>query len=331
MGAELTHFNVTAMAHDMATHVLALDERTVTLACLPMFHVMGQVTVHHAVLSVGGEVVLMPRFEPRTALELLQRHRVSFLVAVPTMFFGLLREPEAASFDLSSLKHCTSGGAPLPVDVIRAFEARWGLTIREGYGSSETSPLITFEHYDRPKKPGSVGSPMPGVEVRLERADGTIVDRPGEPGEICVSGYNVMKGYYKRPDETRVAIVNGWFHTGDVGVVDEDGAYRIVDRLKEMIIRGGLNVYPREVEDVLYAHPAVAEAAVIGVPDEAQGEEVKAVIALKPGAAATTEQDIISYCRERLALYKFPRVVEFRDALPKGSTGKILKSALKGG
>jgi long-chain acyl-CoA synthetase len=211
---------------------------------------------------------------------------------------------------------------------LRAFRDRYQVDILEGYGLSECSPLVTFDLPSFPKKVGSIGVPLPGVEIRLVAPDGTVATRPGEPGEIWVMGPNVMKGYYKRPEETRATIESGWLRTGDVGTFDEEGRYRIVDRLKELIIRGGLNVYPREVEEVLYAHPAVAEAAVIGVPDDAQGEEVKAVIALKPGTTAT-EQDIISYCREHLALYKYPRIVEFRDSLPKGATGKILKKALK--
>jgi long-chain acyl-CoA synthetase len=327
-GAELTHLNLFLNAHTYASHIVQLREDTVALACLPLFHIMGQVTVHHAVLHVGGEVVLLPRFEPRTAFELMQKHKVTLFVGVPTMYLALLHFPEASTFDLSALRTCGSGGASMPMETMRVFEERYRVSILEGYGLSETSPLTCFNGFPKPKKAGAIGLPIPGVEVRLEAPDGTVITKPNEPGEICIKGFNVMKGYYKKPDETRAAIRNGWLRSGDVGIVDEEGYFKIVDRLKDLIIRGGLNVYPREVEEVLYTHPAVAEAAVIGVPDPAQGEEVKAVIALKAGASAT-EQDIISYCRERVALYKFPRSVEFRDALPKGATGKIDKKKLK--
>jgi long-chain acyl-CoA synthetase len=202
------------------------------------------------------------------------------------------------------------------------------VNILEGYGLSETSPVASFNVLDRPKKAGSIGIPIAGVEFRLEDHQGNVIAEPGKPGEICIKGHNVMKGYYKRPEANAESIKGGWFHTGDIATRDADGYYFIVDRKKDMIIRGGFNVYPREIEEVLYSHPAVAEAAVIGVKHESHGEEVKAVLALKPGTTAT-EQDIISYCKERLAAYKYPRLIEFRDSLPKGPTGKILKRELR--
>jgi long-chain acyl-CoA synthetase len=217
----------------------------------------------------------------------------------------------------------------MPVEVMRAFDERYKVDILEGYGLSETSPVATFNTLDRPKKPGSIGLPIFGIELKLIDDTGKTIAEPMVPGEICIKGHNVMKGYYKRPEANAESIKNGWFSTGDVAHRDADGFYFIVDRKKDMIIRGGFNVYPREVEEVLYAHPAVAEAAVIGVKHESHGEEVKAVLALKPGQKATAEE-IIAYCKEKVAAYKYPRIVEFRDALPKTATGKILKRELRG-
>jgi len=275
----------------------------------------------------------MRRFEPEAALELMERHRVTFFAGVPTMYFGLLQhvdaDEDAGRRRLDALATCLSGGAPMPVEVMRAFDERYGVSILESYGLSETSPVASINHPDRPKKPGSIGTPIDGVEFRLVDDAGHPIDAAGTPGEICIKGYNIMKGYHARPEATAEAIHDGWFRTGDVAVRDTDGYYVIVDRKKDMILRGGFNVYPREIEEVLYAHPAVREAAVIGVPHESHGEEIRAVIALKPGAAADSGE-IIAYCRQRLAAYKYPRQVEFRDTLPKGPTGKILKKALRG-
>jgi long-chain acyl-CoA synthetase len=211
---------------------------------------------------------------------------------------------------------------------MRAFDEKYGVNILEGYGLSETSPVASFNVLHRPKKPGSIGLPIEHVEFKLVDEQGRTVSEPLVPGEICIKGVNVMKGYYKRPEANAAAIQDGWFATGDVAHRDAEGYYFIVDRKKDMIIRGGFNVYPREVEEVLYAHPAVGEAAVIGVPHESHGEEVKAVLALKAGHEAGA-QEIIAYCKERLAAYKYPRIVEFRDALPKTATGKILKRELR--
>jgi long-chain acyl-CoA synthetase len=335
-GAELSHANALMNSIVLAKYLLPISHETVALACLPLFHSMGQTAVHNTVLQAGGKLVLMQRFEPRTALELIERWRVTMFCGVPTMYVAMLREIEAAPSsgdgawrpDVSSLSLCLSGGSSIPVEVMRAFDARFNVNVLEGYGLSECSPCASFNQLSRPKKPGSIGVPVPWVEMRLVRPDGSLIVEPGERGEICVKGHNVMKGYYRKPEDTERAIRDGWLHTGDVGVRDDDGYYYVVDRIKDMIIRGGLNVYPREIEEVLYQHPAVAEAAVIGIPDELQGEEIKAFVVAKP-AAAVTEQDIISYCRERLAVYKYPRVVELRASLPKGATGKILKKDLQ--
>jgi len=325
-GAELTHFNMFFNARYCGTSLLPVDDGTVALATLPLFHSFGQTVIHNAVIGRGGTVVLLPRFEPIAALELMQKYRVNLFAGVPTMYFALLHTPEADDYDLD-LSYCVSGGAAMPVEVMKAFDDKYGVNILEGYGLSETSPVVSFNVLDRPKKPGSIGPPLWGMQFRLEDDEGNIITDTGTPGEICIKGHAVMRGYYKKPEATAEAIIEGWFHTGDIGTVDEDGYYYIVDRKKDLIIRGGFNVYPREIEEVLYGHPAIAEAAVIGVPHESHGEEVKAIVALKPGTEAT-EDELIAYCKEHLAAYKYPRSFEFRSELPKGPTGKILKREL---
>jgi long-chain acyl-CoA synthetase len=327
-GAELTHFNLVCNAEYCASRLLPLTPQTVALAVLPLFHSFGQTLLQNAVLCAGGTVVLMSRFDPGAALGLMQKHRVSLFGGVPTMFFALLHHPKSDRYDVSSLEHCVSGGAAMPVDVMRAFDDKYGVNILEGYGLSETSPVASFNVLDRPKKDGSIGIPIGGVEFRLTDETGATITKPMVPGEICIKGHNVMKGYYKRPEATAEAIRAGWFSTGDVAYRDAEGYYFIVDRKKDMIIRGGYNVYPREIEEVLYAHPAVREAAVIGVEHERHGEEVKAFLALKPEQRVTSDE-IVAYCRQKLAAYKYPRIVEFRESLPKTATGKILKRELR--
>ena len=328
-GAVLSHFNLFFNAHISSTRVVPLGPDDVALATLPLFHSFGQTVMQNAPLCAGGTVVLLPRFEPKAAFDILDSQKVTFFGGVPTMYFALLNHPNADQYDLSNLKFCVSGGAPMPVEVMKAFDAKYGVSILEGYGLSETSPVASFNLLGRPRKIGSIGVPLWGVEFRLVDTDGNVVDETDTPGEIQIKGHNVMKGYWKRPEATAEAIQDGWFATGDVANRDADGYYFIVDRKKDMILRGGFNVYPREVEEVLYAHPAVAEAAVIGVAHSSHGEEVKAVLVLKAGASATAEE-IIAYCKEHLAAYKYPRLVEFRESLPKTATGKILKRELRG-
>jgi long-chain acyl-CoA synthetase len=240
--------------------------------------------------------------------------------------------PTTSTFDptdmLKTLRVCVSGGAALPLEVLKGFEQRFGAPILEGYGLSESSPVACFNQLDAPRKPGTIGTPVWGVQMRIAAPDGTVLPA-GEPGEVQIRGHNIMKGYYKRPEETQAALADGWLRTGDVGKVDEDGYYAIVDRLKDLIIRGGFNVYPRELEEVLLTHPAIAQAAVIGVPDPRWSEEVKAVVTLKPEQSITPDQ-LVAWCRDNMASYKYPRIVEIRDALPLGPTGKILKRALRG-
>ena len=327
-GAELSHFNLFYNADYAANRLVSLPPETVALAVLPLFHSFGQTVIQNSALRVGGTTVLLPRFEPKAAFELMQKHRVTFFAGVPTMYFALLHFPDASQYDISSLQFCSSGGSAMPVEVMRAFDQKYNVNIIEGYGLSETSPVACFNRLDKPKRPGSIGVPIAGVEFKLIDDQGRTINEPMVPGEICIKGHNVMKGYYKRPEANAESIKDGWFSTGDIAHRDTDGYYFIVDRKKDMIIRGGFNVYPREVEEVLYAHPAVAEAAVIGIKHESHGEEVKAVIALKPGQKATVE-DIMAYCKEKLAAYKYPRFIEFRDSLPKTATGKILKRELR--
>jgi long-chain acyl-CoA synthetase len=277
----------------------------------------------NASVSAGACLALMPRFDAEEALEIITRDEVTLLHGVPTMFHALLNHPQRDRYDVSSVRLCCSGGSAMPVQVMRGFERAFGCLILEGYGLSETSPVASFNHVDRERKPGSIGTPIHGVEMKV--VDPEDNDLPvGEVGEIVIRGHNVMKGYHNRPEATAEAMQGGWFHTGDLARVDEDGYFFIVDRKKDMIIRGGYNVYPREVEEVLYEHPAVLEAAVIGVPDAALGEEIGTCVVLRAGADLSAD-DIRDFVKDRVAAYKYPRHVWFADELPKGATGKVLK------
>jgi long-chain acyl-CoA synthetase len=328
-GAELSHFNLMHNAEYVSTRLLSFGHDTVALAVLPLFHSFGQTVVQNATLRVGGTLVLLPRFDPKVAFQLMHEHKVTVFAGVPTMYFALLNLPEANQYSVSSLRYCVAGGSAMPVEVMRAFDHKYNVNILEGYGLSETSPVASFNVLDRPKKAGSIGLPLHGVEFKLIDEQGQTIEAAMTAGEICIRGPNVMKGYYKKPDANKESIKDGWFSTGDVAHRDADGYYFIVDRKKDMIIRGGFNVYPREIEEVLYAHEAVLEAAVIGVPHASHGEEVKAVLAFKPGKQASNDE-VIAFCKERLAAYKYPRIIEVRDSLPKTATGKILKRELRG-
>ncbi len=322
-GAELTHSNLLS---NVTTCVGLFDGTSddVIFGGLPLFHSFGQMCGLNAAVTCGATLTLIPRFDPTKALEVLQRDKVTIMQGVPTMYVALVQHPEHGSYDTSSLRLSVSGGASLPVEILRGFEKEFDAILLEGYGLSETSPVASFNHPDRERKAGSIGTPIKDVEMRLVDQDWHDVPA-GEIGEIAIKGPNVMKGYWQRPDATAEVIRDDWFRTGDLAKVDEEGYYFIVDRAKDMIIRGGYNIYPREVEEVLYEHPAVAEAAVVGVPDPEYGEEVGAAITLKPGASATSEE-IQQFVKDRIAAYKYPRVVWFlADGLPKGPTGKILK------
>ena len=326
-GAELTHSNL-AINADVSKALFSLDHDDVVLGTLPLFHAFGQTCALNAAVSAGSSLALIPRFSADRALATVQREGVTVFEGVPTMFSALLHHPEREQFDVSTLRVCVSGGAALPVEVLRGFEQAFGCVILEGYGLSETSPVACFNHPDRERKPGSIGTPIEGVEMRLVDDHRQEV-ASGEVGEIAIRGHNVMKGYWNRPDATADAIDSaGWFYSGDIARIDEDGCYFIVDRKKELIIRGGYNVYPREIEEVLYEHPAVREAAVVGIPHSELGEEVGAAVALKPGETVT-ESEIRDYVKANVAAYKYPRHVWFVDELPKGPTGKILKRAIE--
>jgi len=319
-GAELTHGNLRRNV-EVVVDMLALSSSDVILGALPLFHSFGQTCGLSAAIASGACLTLIPRFDPGKALEIIERDEVTVFEGVPTMFAAMLQG--AQDRDATSLRLCVSGGAAMPVEVMRAFEDAFGCKILEGYGLSETSPVSSFNHPDRERKPGSIGTPVAGVEMKVVDEHDNEVPA-GEVGEIVIRGHNVMKGYLNRPEATAEAMGGGWFHTGDMAKVDEDGYFFIVDRKKDMIIRGGYNVYPREIEEVLYEHPAVREAAVIGVPHPELGEEVAAAVALKPGADAS-EDELREHVKAQVAAYKYPRHVWLVDELPKGPTGKILK------
>src|SRR3954453_4118312 len=325
-GAELTHDNLRTNVEVMRG-VFGFCEDDVVLGALPLFHSFGQTCGMNAAVAGGACLTLLPRFEPAKALEILQRDGVTVFEGVPTMYGALLHEPGRESADLSKLRLCVSGGASLPVELMRAFEDSFGAIILEGYGLSEASPVASFNHPDRERKPGSIGTPIEGVEMKVVDEDDNEV-AAGEVGEIVIRGHNVMKGYWNRPDATEEVMKGGWFHTGDMAKVDEDGYFFIVDRKKDLIIRGGYNVYPREVEEVLYEHPKIREAAVVGVPHDEWGEEIGAAVVAHEGEELAPEE-VSEYVKERIAAYKYPRVVWFLDDLPKGPTGKILKREIE--
>jgi long-chain acyl-CoA synthetase len=321
-GAELTHVNLRRNVAASA-RLFGLVAGDVIFGGLPLFHSFGQTCTMNAAISAGATVTLLPRFDAARALQILERDRCTVFEGVPTMYGALLNHPDRDRVDVSCLRVCASGGSSLPVEVMRGFEEAFGCKVLEGYGLSETSPVASFNHPDRERKPGSIGTPLEGVEFRLVDDDGNDV-ASGEIGEILIKGHNVMKGYWRCPEATAASIKDGWLATGDLARVDHDGYYFIVDRKKDLVIRGGYNVYPREVEEVLYEHPAVREAAVVGIPDDEWGEEVGAAVALKDGRSADAGE-LIAFVKEQVASYKYPRRIWFVDELPKGPTGKILK------
>lgn len=324
-GAMLTHGNLSRNADVAVRTLVEIEPDDVIMGCLPLFHVFGLTCGLNVAVLAGVTLTLTPRFEPRNALEVIEREGVTVFEGVPTMYSALLSAADnLGAAATRSLRTCVSGGAALPVQVLTDFENTFGCTVLEGYGLSESSAVASFNHPDRPRKAGSIGTPIEDVEMRVVDLDGVEVPR-GETGEIQIRGHNVMKGYWNLPAATKATITpDGWLRTGDVGRIDEDGYFYVVDRTKDLIIRGGYNVYPREIEEVLYEHPAVAEAAVIGIPHKSLGEEVGAAIALKKGAAVTAD-DLREYVKARVAAYKYPRLVWLVDTLPKGPTGKLLK------
>ncbi len=321
-GAELTHSNLTSNVSAVVS-LHSFGENDVLLGALPLFHSFGQTCAMNAAVAAGGTLSLIPRFDADRVLHIIERDRATVFQGVPTMYSALLHHPQRESFDMSTLRVCVSGGASLPAEVLRGFEEAFGCTLLEGYGLSETSPVASSNRPDRERRPGSVGMPIEGVSMKIVDDEGSELP-PGSRGEIVIRGPNVMKGYWGRPEATAEVMRDGWFHTGDVGVMDDDGYFYIVDRIKELIIRGGYNVYPREVEEVLYEHPAVREVAVVGVPHPELGEEVAAAVALQDGADVD-EDSLREWVKARVAAYKYPRRITFLDELPKGPSGKILK------
>ncbi|MFE3777642.1 AMP-binding protein, partial [Amycolatopsis sp. NPDC059090] len=330
-GAELSHGNTmlnVLTANRILRNRPASDSHVV---CLPLFHTFGATVQLHVGFSTAATLHLVPRFDAGHVVRLMAEEDITFFAGVPTMWWGLLREltPDVDVARIAkNLRIGMSGGASLPVELIKEIDTRLGVRILEAYGLSETSPLATIGDPDAPSRPGSIGKPVWGVEVKLIKSDWTEVTGPGEIGEIAVRGHNVMKGYHGRPEATAEAIRGGWLRTGDLARRDEDGWYYIVDRSKDMIIRGGYNVYPREIEEVLLTHPAVSLAAVVGVPHESHGEEVKAFVILRGGTEATP-RELVEWSKEQMAGYKYPRIVEIVDSLPTTATGKILKRQLR--
>ena len=326
-GAELTHAGLGSNARTTQETLLEGSPDDVIMGCLPLFHVFGLTCSLNAGVLAGSCLTLIPRFDGAKALSVIGRDRVTVFEGVPTMFSAMLHAPDRDAADVSTLRLCVSGGSAMPVEVMRSFEETFGCIVLEGYGLSETSPVSCFNHPHAERKPGSIGTPIRGVEQRLVDDEGKDV-AAGEVGEIAIRGENVMKGYWQRPEDTAKAIPDGWFRTGDLARTDEDGYYFIVDRKKEMIIRGGYNVYPREIEEALYEHPAVAEVACVGIAHPELGEEVGAAVALKPGATAEVGE-LRDFAKARVAAYKYPRHVWLVDVLPKGPTGKILRRAVE--
>ncbi len=326
-GAELTHANLHKNCTVSASTLVQLTEDDKLLGALPLFHSFGQTCTLNAGFCNRAMISMIPRFDPDKALEIIERDGITIFQGVPTMYNAMLASGSADSADTSTLRLCMSGGAAMPEEVMRKFEEKFGCQVLEGYGLSETSPVASFNHPDRGSKPGSIGTPIEGVEMKVVDDDGNEVEQ-GEVGEILIKGHNVMKGYWNREEATAESIKDGWFHSGDIAKVDEDGYFFIVDRKKDLIIRGGYNVYPREIEEVLYEHPAIQEAAVVGVPHEELGEEVGAAIVLKEGEDVDADE-IKKYVKGEVAAYKYPRQVWFMDELPKGPTGKILKREIE--
>jgi len=326
-GAEITHLNVTMNVVVSAQHSFDIDETDVVLGCLPLFHTFGQTCCMNTSFYVGATVVMLPRFNGPAALDLLVDEKCTIFMGVPTMYVGLI-EAAKSSEKRPSLKSALSGGAALPEAVLEQFNELYDTQVLEGYGLTETSPVATFNQKGFPPVPGTVGKSIWGVDVEIARAE--MEERiellpTDELGELVVRGHNVFKGYLNKPEATEAAIIDGWFRTGDLGTKDADGYVRIVDRKKDMVIRGGYNVYPRDVEEVLLRHPAVAQVAVIGLPDPTSGEEICAVVVLD---GEVSEADLVSWSKQHLAAYKYPRRVFFTDGFPLGPSGKVLKREL---
>ncbi|HWE14855.1 MAG TPA: long-chain fatty acid--CoA ligase [Solirubrobacteraceae bacterium] len=325
-GAMLMHSNIRSGA-EVGRDLVDAGPDSVAVATLPLFHVFGMNSIMNCMIHARGLMTLVPRFDPGKVLEVIERDRATTFGGVPTMYAALLHHPDRARYDVSSLNLCISGGAALPVEVLRGFDEAFGAKVLEGYGLSESTGMATFNTPDRERKPGSIGVPVGGTVIKLVDGNDSEVAQ-GEPGELVMRGPFVMKGYWDRDEATPEVMRGGWLHTGDIATADADGYLFIVDRKKDLIIRGGYNVYPRELEEVLYTHPAVRAAAVIGVPHESLGEEVGAAVVLMEGEHVTTDE-LREYMKQKVAAYKYPRVIWLTDELPQGATGKVLKREIK--
>lgn len=326
-GVVLTHYNITANVVQLNEFLQRGDRHETVVVVLPLFHSYGFTAALGLGLGTGSTCILVPRFDAGGLLKLIQKYRPSSFPGVPTIYTALLQHKEVAQYDLASIEICASGAAPMPVELMQRFEQVTGGHILEGYGLTECSPVTHSNPLNGRRVPGSVGLPYPGTDVRIVHLETGEEVPLGQEGEILIRGPQVMKGYWNRPEETEAVLVDGWLYTGDIGRMDEAGYLYIVDRKKDLIIAGGYNIYPREIDEILYQHPAVQEACAVGVPDEYRGESVKAFVVLKPGASAT-EQEVLDFCRERLAPFKRPRAVEFLPELPKSGVGKILRRVL---
>ncbi len=330
-GVMLTNQNVSSNVQQCRAWFQSFDDGQETVVgCLPFFHSFGLTTAMNMAIYYGYANILIPKPEPKSILESIHKYKATYLPAVPTLYNGMINFPELKKYSISSIKGCFSGGAPLPLETIKNFEALTGAQICEGFGLTETTPVATINPFGGITKPGSIGVPLPDTQAKLVDVDDFYreITEIDTPGELCIKGPQVMKGYINRPEETEITVRDGWLLTGDIAVVDSDGYFSIVDRKKDMIISGGFNIYPRDVDEVLFAHPKVLEACAIGVPDAYSGERIKAYVVLKAGETSTPIE-IIDYCKENLVKYKVPKYVEFVEELPKSAVGKILRKELR--
>ncbi|MBB5349262.1 long-chain fatty acid--CoA ligase [Desulfoprunum benzoelyticum] len=328
-GVMLTHGNLSQQVQHVSAWFPSFGSDEIMLGALPFFHVFGLTTAMNLAIFKGWNNILVPKPQPPQLLEAISKFKPTFAPLVPTMYIGMLEHPDIGKTDLTSIKGCFSGSAPLPVEVIKAFEAKTGAIIVEGFGMTESCPVTHINPFKGKRKVGSIGIPLPDTECRIVAlGDATTDVAIGETGELLVKGPQVMKGYWNRPDATAEAITDGWLHTGDIAIMDEEGYFYIVDRKKDMIISGGFNVYPRDIEEVFFEHPKVVEATAIGIPHPKRGEAIKVFVVLREGQTATVEE-LLKYCEDKLAKYKWPTEIEFRDELPKTSVGKVLKKELR--
>lgn len=324
-GAMLSHRNLASNAESIAK-LMEMQEEDRVVAVLPMFHVFCMTVSLNGPIACGATVIIVPKFSPVDVVKTIRTKKGTMFVGVPTMYNFMYQLPEATADDFSSIRLCISGGASIPVELLQNFQAKFNVPILEGYGLSETSPLVAINPLKGTRKPGSIGVDIPGVKSKVVDVEGNELPR-GVVGELAVQGPNVMRGYLNMPEATAAALIDGWFYTGDLAEMDEEGYIYIVDRKKDIVIVGGYNVYPREVEEVLYQHPSIIEASVVGVPDDGYGEIVKAYVVVKDEQTAI--EDILHFCQDKLVKYKMPRQVEFLKELPKNSTGKILRRELR--